>query len=515
MLKTLFRFILSKTFIFGIFALGQIALIVMFINTIGAYTPQVYIGLTILSLIVGFVLFERDDLNPAYKMMWLFVFVLFPLISGAFYLALGRQRLSKTNQKRFEKTEQQVMENLPKDIDDLNAISKIDNQLMRCANYLENKAFAKVYTDSETKYFSTGEAFYQEFLDKISKAEKSIFMEYFIISDKGVMWAKTLEILKQRVKAGVDVRVIYDSFGCLFTLPQDYVKTLRSYGIKCYEFNAIKPSAHINDYLILNNRDHRKITVIDGEIGFSGGVNFSDEYINETHPFGVWKDTAFMVKGPATYGLTTVFLGMWAYLSGETPDFKSYLPKTRYIAEKSFYVQPYSDSPLDDENVSENAYFNIMSIATNYLYITTPYLIIDNEMLVNLQLAAKSGVDVRIILPGIPDKKLIFMLTQSYYKPLIQAGVKIYEYEKGFVHSKMYVSDDQVAIVGSANMDYRSLYLHFENCCAFYGGPIVKDVKQDMLETFDECKLITEDMLSNNPIRRIFCLALRVFAPLM
>lgn len=301
----------------------------------------------------------------------------------------------------------------------------------------------------------------------------------------------------------------------MFTLPLDYDEQLRAMGIKCYAFNGLHFSWHLTDYKMLNNRDHRKIAVIDGEIGFSGGLNFADEYINRKERFGYWKDTAFMLKGPAVYSLSLTFLRMWDFVAGTETNFRSYLPVNRFEEEEGF-VQPYCDSPLDGESISENAYLNVLQQAKDYVYLTTPYLILDNEMVTTLCLAAKSGVDIRIITPGIPDKWYVYYVTQSYYATLLKAGIRIYEYTPGFIHAKMYLSDDKLAIVGSANMDYRSLYLHFENCCAFYGGHMPHDVKRDILRTMAQSHEVTLQEAQSAPLYKwVAQIFLRLFAPLM
>ena len=310
------------------------------------------------------------------------------------------------------------------------------------------------------------------------------------------------------------MRILYDSFGSLFTLPTDYDEKLRSEGIACYAVNPIHFSLHISDYKMLNHRDHRKITVVDGEIGFTGGLNFADEYINRKDRFGVWKDTGFCLRGPGVYPLTVTFLKMWDFVTECESDYPSYAPRGEYTA--NGLVQPYCDSPLDGENVSENAYLNILQRAERYVDIVTPYLIVDNEMLSALRLAAKSGVSVRIMTPGVPDKWYVYYVTQSVYPSLLRAGVRIFEYTPGFVHAKMYVSDDKIAVVGSANMDYRSLYLHFENCCTFYGDHMVSDVKKDVDETFLQCREITLADTAQVPLYKRLCqLFLRFFAPMM
>lgn len=510
-MKKLFRFLLSRTFFFVLLLLTQFFIFFALILSLGKYFSYAYVILIALSLIVALALAERDNLNPAYRLMWIVCSILFPVAFGIVYLLLGRRDISRRKSKRFLDIEQSFSLTQNDSPELYNSLSQTAPTLARSAKYLAKNADAPLYNQTEAKFFKDGLSFYKPFISALKSAKKSIFMEYFIIDDDGEFWPEILQILEDKAAAGVDVRLIYDSFGCLITLPADFAAKMRKKNIKCCPFNPIRPSIHITDYTFLNNRDHRKICVVDNEIGFTGGLNLADEYINRKKRFGFWKDSALMIKGPAVYSLTVTFLKMWAYVSGETPDYAAFRPALYCPEQNESFVQPYADSPLDNENVSEFAYFNVLSGAEKYVYITTPYLIIDNEMITNLQLAAKSGVDVRIIVPGIPDKRLVFMVTQSYYKVLLDAGVKIYEYKPGFIHSKMYVSDDKVAIVGSANMDYRSLYLHFENCCAFYNSDIVNDVKTDMLETIEQCREIRREDVKGH----FFQMFLRLFAPLL
>ncbi len=354
---------------------------------------------------------------------------------------------------------------------------------------------------------------FRDYLNDLKNARKSIFIQYFII-DEGYMWDRIMEVLKEKVADGVDVRVVYDGFGTLLTLPEDYEKTLRAAGIKAYIFNDVKFSMHIGDYLMLNHRDHRKITVIDSTIGYGGGINIADEYINVIERFGVWKDTGFRLEGEGVWGLTTTFLQTWEFVSGAKADYSRFRPD--YGVKSDCIVQPYFDTPLDKINLCANTYLNVVNNAKDYVYIASPYLIVDNEVLTAITLAARSGVDVRVIVPGIPDKWYVYYVTQSYYKPLLEAGVKVYEYTPGFLHAKMYVSDDMQAIVGGANTDYRSLYLNFENCCAFYGGEIVSRVKKDFDAMFRQSHLVTAEDIRNTPLyKRIFQIAFRVLSPLM
>lgn len=513
-MKRIFRVLLSRTILIGFLAVLQIAVfvgILMYFSNLGT---AVYAFLTIAAVLVAAVVCERDDLNPAYRMMWLLLTVVMPVSGIAFYSLWGKRNFSPHRLRQFSDTEKRGAAVMHKDHTTLDALEAQSPALRRCAHYLQNYAAAPLYAGTQAEYYAMGEAFFPRFLEELEKAQKYIFMEYFIINDESEMWRRTLEVLQRKAAQGVDVRILYDSFGCLVTLPQNYDAQLRRLGIKCYAFNAMHFTIHLSDYKMLNHRDHRKITIIDGETGFSGGLNFSDEYINLTSPHGVWKDTGFMLRGEAVYSLTVMFLKMWDYCTGNVTSFDAYRPLGQYEADG--FVQPYGDSPLDGENVSENAYFNIIQSAKKYVYIVTPYLIIDNEMITALSLAAKGGVDVRIITPGIPDKWYVYYVTQSYYAKLLHAGVRIFEYTPGFVHAKMYVSDDRVAVVGSANMDYRSLYLHFENCSIFYGGHMIRDVKQDVDETLTQCHEVTLEDVAKTPFYKRVCQTLfRFFAPMM
>lgn len=350
-------------------------------------------------------------------------------------------------------------------------------------------------------------------LDAIREAKHYIFLEYFIISE-GYMFETMVDLLAEKVKEGVEVRLIYDDVGCVNTLPHRYYKKLQAKGIKCAAFNPFRPVISV----IMNNRDHRKILVVDGKVGFTGGINLADEYINRIERFGYWKDTGIRLEGDGVWSLTQMFLSMWNTIIQSKEDYSQYLPSV--YQDKPFiqdgFVQPYGDSPLDHENVGENVYLNIVSRAKDYVYIFTPYLIVDHEMLVALCNAAKSGVDVRIVTPEIPDKKMVYLLTQSYYEPLIRAGVKIYQYTPGFIHAKSFVCDDEIATVGTINLDFRSLYLHFECGVWMYQSKAVMQVKEDCLETFACSEEITLEFCRNRPLPiRMIQSVLRLFAPLM
>ena len=328
------------------------------------------------------------------------------------------------------------------------------------------------------------------------------------------MWDTILEILKEKVKQGVEVRVIYDDMGCIMTLPYRYDRKLEALGIQCCVFNPFIPVLTSR----LNNRDHRKICVIDGHTGFTGGINLADEYINAYEKHGHWKDTAVLLRGEAVWNLTVMFLSMWDYIHGINEDFAPYKPSVHLTeqVESDGYVQPYSDNPLDGESVGETVYLNLINRAKRYVYINTPYLILDNEMATALRMAAKSGVDVRIVTPHIPDKWYVHAVTRAYYQMLLESGVRIYEYTPGFVHAKTFVVDDEYATVGTVNLDYRSLYLHFECGVLLYRSSSVAAVKEDYLKTLEVCQDVTLEECRRVPlIRQLGRAVLRVFAPLM
>ena len=507
------RFVYSKRFIVAIVAVLQIALFFVLTTKLYSMGTLAYVLLTVFSVLVMFYLLEKDNMNPSYKILWMLDMVFFPVAGAILYFFWGDKKLTKKQQKRITTIKDKTRSNITPNPELIEKIGEIDENAAKQSRYLENIAAAPPYERTATRYYDMGAAMFRDYMQDLRNAKESIFIQYFII-DEGYMWDSVLEVLKLKVKEGVDVRVIYDGWGCLMNLPEGYEMQLREWGIKAYIFNDVKFSMHIGDYFMLNHRDHRKITVIDSTIGYTGGINLADEYINVIERFGVWKDTGFRIEGDAVWGLTTTFLNTWEFITLTDANYENFHPK--YSCESDGIVQPYFDTPLDLANVCENIYISVIHNAKKYVYIATPYLIIDNETLTALTLAAQSGVDVRIIVPGIPDKWYVYYVTQSYYKALIEAGVKIYEYIPGFIHAKMYVTDDYQAIVGGANTDFRSMYLNFENSCVFYGGTTVPKVKADFEDTMKYCRQVTMEDIKNTPlIKRILQIFLRIGGPLM
>ena len=379
-----------------------------------------------------------------------------------------------------------------------------------CMSYLNNFGFP-AYQNTECMFFPTGESAFIKILEALKNAKHYIFLEYFIIQD-GKMWSSIYSILKEKAKQGVRIRVLYDDIGCFLTLPKNFPAMLHDDGIECKVFNPFRPILSS----IQNNRDHRKILSVDGRIAITGGFNLADEYINEIPKHGYWKDTGILLSGEAAWSLTVMFLQMWDLVSGTDEDYTLYLPpKTPHTSGNADgFVQPYCDSPLDREHIGEHVYLQIINNAREYLYIYTPYLIVDDSMISALTLSAKSGVDVRIITPYHWDKHFVHLNTQAYYRRLIESGVKVYEYEPGFLHAKVFVSDDKVATVGSINMDYRSLYLHFECGVYLYKNNSIGDIKRDFLSTLKVSRQITLQECQRSFFVRLLQEILRLFAPL-
>lgn len=508
----LLKFLFSRMVIIGLLIIIQLGILIFTIWKLSESFVYLYVLFTAISIFsVIYILSTKD--NPSYKLAWVIPVLLVPVFGGLFYLIFGSRRTTKKFRERMINIYRETEKVLPQDEDIIEEIKEDDKSFANQVKYLNNYAGSPIYKNTTTKYLSPGEKFFEELKQELKSAKKYIFMEYFIIQE-GVMWNSILEILEEKVKEGVDVRIIYDDMGCLQTLPYKYYEKLREKGIRCLVFNPFVPFLSV----IMNNRDHRKITIIDGHTAFTGGINLADEYINEIVRFGHWKDASIVLKGEAVWNLTIMFLQAWEFTCGEKDDYEKYRPAVNYIGgfESDGYVQPYGDSPLDNENVGEFVYLNIINKARDYIYINTPYLIVDNELVTALTLAAKSGIEVIIVTPHIEDKWYVHLVTRAYYAQLIEAGIKIYEYTPGFIHSKTFVSDDKVGVVGTINMDYRSLYLHFENGVLLYKTKSVMEIKEDFIETLEKCKRITiEDCHKIKWSNKFITSILRVFAPLM
>ncbi|MGN0783770.1 MAG: cardiolipin synthase [Christensenellales bacterium] len=467
--------------------------------------------LVVFSLLVSIHVLTRRG-TGAYKATWVFLILLFPLFGGLFYLTSNHQSSVRRFRKRTAYTEEKSKKLM--DLPGTGYASATGERSVyeRQFRYLQDFVGFPAYDGTRTKYLSPGEVKFEYLVGELEKAEKYIFLEYFIVHE-GKMWDTILEVLKRKAAEGVKVRLLYDDFGCFTLLPKNYPKILKEYGIECAIFNPFRPFLTTTQ----NNRDHRKIVSIDGKVAFTGGVNLADEYINAIEKHGHWKDASVMIEGKAAWSFTLMFLQMWELTTGADEDYMQWYPWTDKPCdiEAEGFVLPYADSPLDKENVGEHVYMQILNNAKDYVYINTPYLIIDDNMMETLSLAAKSGVDVRIVTPHKGDRWFVHTTTRSYYRELIKAGVKIYEYTKGFIHSKTFVSDDRIATVGTINLDYRSLYLHFECGALMYDGEAVKELKEDFLKTLEICQPITAEDCKSNIFKESLQDFLRIFAPLM
>lgn len=490
-------------------AIIQVITIIGILIALCYYVPYFYMLCIVTTASCIITIIASDD-NPDYKIPWLICVIFIPLAGFMIYFMFYSRKLRPRFIRRVKEALTYRYQK-----DDTDAFLKLeaeDKAAASQAKMLTEISYSHLFENTETEYFPSGESMRDAILSDIERAEKFIFLEYFII-EEGVFWNSILELLKEKVKDGVDVRIMYDDIGCIGTLPGNYVSILRKSGIEATVFSKLRGSADSE----FNNRSHRKIMIIDGKIAYTGGVNIADEYINVKPKFGHWKDTGIRLRGEAVFEMTQLFLFNYALNSRKLPD----APKDSYPEQGEVkaggYVIPFGDGPrpLYQRNVSKSAIQNIIGSATDYVYMTTPYLIIDNDLCSDIERAALRGVDVRIIVPHIPDKKIIFGITRSFYHRLMNAGVKIYEYEPGFIHAKSYIADDKYAIIGTVNLDYRSLVHHFENGVWMYKTDIVPNIKRDIDETIGKSILITKDNLKTGIIARFIRSIVRIFAPML
>ena len=446
-------------------------------------------------------------MKGGFKVTWMFLILLFPLFGGLFYLFFTYQASTISFRKRLRRIHATTRGNFR-----LLPSFETRKESFPIMRYLDSVCGFPAFSGGDSTYFPLGEDFFRSLLTELKTAKEYIFLEFFII-EEGKMWNEILKILEEKAKEGVKVRLIYDDFGCFFLLPKDFKETLEKKGISCAVFNPFRPFLTAWQ----NHRDHRKIVVIDGTTAFTGGMNLADEYINEIEKHGHWKDSGIRIFGPAAWSFGVMFLQQWAVCTKKSEDFERFCPKkTKLLSPvKQGLMQPFSDSPMDFEDVYETVYLSLINQAKKYVYFTTPYLILDDSFILALKNAAKSGVDVKIITPHIGDKRFVHATTRSYYKELLLAGVKIYEYKKGFIHAKSCVSDDTFAVVGTANLDFRSLYFQFECGVLITSKDTVTSLYADFCKTKDESIEITPEDCALPKWKTIIEKILRIFAPLM
>lgn len=500
-----------------IFALLSIAIEVVLIILIIIGMSKEFVwfsaAFSLLGLAVVLVLYGKKQ-SASIKMPWILLILLVPLAGLAFYLLVGQNQGTRKMRKRYEEIDKKLLPLLPANDKEQQELKEKSPYAANITHYIREYSGYPVYKNTDITYFDDAKKGLESQKEELKKAKEFIFMEYHAIED-AESWRGIQEILEEKVKEGAEVRVFYDDMGSIGFVNTDFVKRLESVGIHARVFNPFAPGLN----LFLNNRDHRKITVIDGKVGFTGGYNLANEYFHLSEPFGFWKDTGLKLEGDAVRSLTVTFLEMWNAVKAkdiDDVDFERYLGRYDYKASDGGFVAPYADSPMDKIQVGEDVYMSIASSARDYAWYITPYLIITDEMISALSLAARRGVDVRIITPGIPDKKLVYSVTRSYYNALAVNGVRIFEYTPGFCHAKMSVSDDTVATCGTINLDYRSLYHHFENGCFIAESHVVDEIKRDFEEMFSASNEVTEYYKSGRGrFLRFGQMLLRLVAPLL
>lgn len=509
--RSLLRGIFSRTTVIALLLIIQVLFLMATFSWFNQY--QAYFrALEIILGLAAVLYLINSEMDALSRITWLLLIMITPLLGVLFLIYTKIDWGYRGLKARLADLTQQSQAYLPDNPIIINQLKKDHSTTYNLVKYFQRtREGFPVYKGTQVTYFPSGEAKFAELKRQLLQAKKYIFLEYFII-DEGLMWGEILAILEQKASEGVEVRVMYDGMIEFSTLSFDYTKRLETLGIKAKAFLGISP--FISTYY--NYRDHRKIVVIDGKVAFTGGINLADEYINHIERFGHWKDTAIMLKGKAVDTFTILFLQMWS-ITDKNPDFAAYLsPHHETDSEEQGYVIPYGDSPLDSDRVGESVYIDILNHAHDYVYIMTPYLILNSELEHAIKFAAERGVDVRLILPGIPDKQVPYALAKTYYKTLLKSGVKIYEYTPGFVHAKVFVSDQIKAVVGTINLDYRSLYHHFECATYLYRVSTIKQIEQDCLQTLNHCRQITLDTLKKEPLAtKLTGYLVKTLAPLL
>lgn len=490
------------------FAVLETLSIIAIVVLLGYYVPYFYIAVLLTQMACLVRIIGSDD-NPDYKVPWLMVVLVLPVAGFMLYFLFYDRRLQKRFIRRLETLHDRSYRK--DDSPELAALAEESPLILTQARMLGHISGAHLFTNTTQRYFPLGEQMHVAMLEDLKKAEKFIFLEYFII-EEGVFWNSILEILKQKAQAGVEVRVVYDDIGCMLTLPGNYHKILGRFGIEATPFSKLKGNADSE----FNNRSHRKILVIDGKVGYTGGINLADEYINEIERHGHWKDVGLRLEGEAVKELTKLFLIDYGINVKQLPP-----QRHDYFASHSVpsegYVMPFGDGPgpIYPHQVGKSVIQNLLNHATRYVWIMTPYLVVDNELCQTIANTALRGVEVKLILPHIPDKKIVFEMARGNYRRLLDAGVQIYEYEPGFVHAKCYLSDDELAMVGTINLDYRSLVHHFENGVWMYRCDCLSEIRQDFEETLSRCLPIGKDQTNWTLFQRFFRATLKLFAPMM
>ncbi len=511
--RGIFHLVFGRTGIFAAIIIFQIIVLFATFQWLASYinVGYLYVVYQVCMVLLVIHIINREE-DPAFKLSWIIPVLTLPVFGLLFYLFIKMQTGNRLMGRKIEWVEASTRHYALPSSRTLEDARRLYPESQGVAVYLDQVAGYPPYENTEVTYFSLGEEQFQEIQRQLKEAKDFIFLEYFIISP-GYMWDRILEILEGKAREGVDVRLIYDGTNSFNSLPTKYPKEMEKKGVKCKVFAPVIPLLSTKQ----NNRDHRKIIVIDGKVAFTGGINMADEYINRKERFGHWKDTGIMLKGEAVRSFTLMFIRMWA-IDAKPEDYSHFLEVDSCELAKNAegMVIPYGDSPLNGETVGRNVYLQLLYSAKHYVHIMTPYLIVDQDIITALTFAAKRGVDVKIIMPYKPDKWIINAIAKTYYHQLISNGVEIYEYLPGFVHAKSFVVDDREAVVGTINLDYRSLYLHFE-CAAYMSKvPCIVDMEKDFQETLSKCQKITLELLGKKYMFHMLVgQVFRLFAPLL
>ena len=509
--RGIMRVIFSRTGIILLFLALGVGLLFLLTVNIARWMSETLVGATIVFQLVTVAILINSRMDASAKITWLLLIAVVPVIGGTFYYFTkgnwGNRNFSRRVNRKIEMNRSAIRQ----DPDVMMRLAEREPQEAAVARYIASTGCYPVYQDTSVRYFAVGEDYWQSMLTDLENAQSYIYLEYFIIQE-GEMWGEILDILARKVKDGIKVRVLYDGTCELTRLPHDYSKRLSEIGIECHMFSPLTPfvSTHYN------YRDHRKNLVIDGKIAYTGGVNLADEYVNIEHPFGHWKDSGIRVQGPAVESFLLMFSEMWEVSDPSAALSTTEILNTAEPQEAEGFVLPFGDSPFDSEKVGEQVYMDFLNRAERYVHIMSPYLILDGELQNAICFAAQRGVDVRLILPGIPDKKFAYLLAKTYFPVLVESGVKIYTYTPGFLHSKSFVADGRRAFVGSINLDYRSLYHHFECGALLYDVPCIAEIEEDFQKTILECEPVTQERLKQEKLlSRVAGGVLKAIAPLL
>lgn len=510
-MRKVLKLLSSKVFLFSLMILLQLGLIYVAIAYFSEHWKYFSIVTRILAFLVATYIINTPIL-PEYKIAWLVPVLLAPVVGIPLYLMLGKHNFKKEN-SFYNRSQSEIKKYLGQHEEIIKRSLGEDYFVNRMGNYVYNSSKGRLNYGDKIKYYPSGETMWSAILEDLKCAKKYIFLEYFIFKP-GQIYAALLETLTQKVKDGVEVYLLYDDLGCTYNIPTKYFKKLMKVGVKVRAFQPFRPFINSS----VNNRNHRKLCVIDGNIGYTGGINLADEYINIDCKFGKWKDCGIRVEGKTCDDFVLTFIQMWndtlKKKDAHITDYEHYLYQDYEPQTTTSYSLFVNDSPHDNESTSENVYLKMIDQAARYIYITTPYLVIDHSMKSTLILAAHSGIDVRIIIPGVPDKKITYQLTKAFASQLVKEGVKVYFYKPGFIHAKSFICDDLYSVIGTANLDYRSLYLHYECSLFVCDKQLTYSVKEDYQRTLDDCEEVTSKLLTTNVFTRAWRALLRMLAPL-